>query len=564
MSARPLGRGRFPYPPEVCRASAHLGSGSGSAAGSAHLAVDAAAVVVDRLGDSALGDAIEVVDAPLELLRRLLGRKPVPSDLLRAPARLVVVIVPILPRLLPDRQWPQGRSCHRPAASVRRPAATLTRTASVGQARSAGGGRRLSARAARPAFGRAKGPAQDARGRVRSVCAREVRRRELGDFDFGFGRPVGCGGDFAADVVRRFADPRACLALRRGSSWSGTSGSGDDFAADLMRCFADPRPCLTFSTASSRSGASGWRGKACRRRTSPPRASNAPAPAYAPVTPSAAADTPGRRASKRINAAVPVPEASAASSAPPPTMATPGPAWLARAVSSRRATSTCSRAKSTACWDAACTNSWSGRSAIWSTPGTDIRPGYPRRLARKLRITAPDEASASWLDGSSLAAAGKPGPSPSRCGRCSMTLAIPTGTQVGYASSGSRIASTVARANSARKRRRAVCRRSALVSGLSSGEYRRSRRRSRSLGRRPKTSRRSPLGARRSRTASRRPSNVCRSSSSSSPEPADGETATAVIGRHELTPGYAGVRAQTSARRGPQVYDCGGRIAVCV
>jgi hypothetical protein len=64
-----------------------------SAAGSAHLAADAAAVLVDHLGDAALADAMEVVDAPLELLQRLLGRKPLPRDLLLALARLVVALV---------------------------------------------------------------------------------------------------------------------------------------------------------------------------------------------------------------------------------------------------------------------------------------------------------------------------------------------------------------------------------------------------------------------------------------------------------------------------------------
>jgi hypothetical protein len=107
-------------------------------------------------------------------------------------------------------------------------------------------------------------------------------------------------------------------------------------------------------------------------RTSPSRARIAPAPAYAPVTPSAAA-APRRRPSKRTNAAVPVPEASAARRVPPPTMATPGPACLALAVSSRRATSTCSRATTTTCWAAVCTSSSSGRWPICS-PGTDIRP----------------------------------------------------------------------------------------------------------------------------------------------------------------------------------------------
>jgi hypothetical protein len=99
----------------------------------------------------------------------------------------------------------------------------------------------------------------------------------------------------------------------------------------------------------------------------------APAPAYAPVTPSAAA-APGRRASKRISAAVPVPEASAARRPPPPTMATPGPASLALAVSSRHATSTCSRATTT---------------ASCSTPGADIRPWLPVALTRKHRVTLP-------------------------------------------------------------------------------------------------------------------------------------------------------------------------------
>ena len=57
----------------------------------------------------------------------------------------------------------------------------------------------------------------------------------------------------------------------------------------------------------------------------------------------------------------------------------------------------------------------------------------------------------------------------------------PARTQVACASSGWRIVSTVSRANSARRRRRAVWPRSAMVSRLSSSEYRRSRRRSSSL-----------------------------------------------------------------------------------
>jgi hypothetical protein len=55
-------------------------------------------------------------------------------------------------------------------------------------------------------------------------------------------------------------------------------------------------------------------------------------------------------------------------------MATPGPACLALAVSSRRATSNCSRATTT---------------ATCSTPGTDIRPWLPAALARKHRVTLP-------------------------------------------------------------------------------------------------------------------------------------------------------------------------------
>jgi hypothetical protein len=88
-------------------------------------------------------------------------------------------------------------------------------------ASSAARARPVSARAARQAFRRAR--SSDARRRVRSVCVREARRRELGDYDSGVGRPVGRGGDFAADSVRR-----------------------GDFAADLVRRFADPRSCLAF------------------------------------------------------------------------------------------------------------------------------------------------------------------------------------------------------------------------------------------------------------------------------------------------------------------------------
>jgi hypothetical protein len=55
----------------------------------------------------------------------------------------------------------------------------------------------------------------------RSGYVGEVRRRDSADF--GFARPVGRAGDFAADLVRR-----------------------GDFAADVVRRFADPRSCLAF------------------------------------------------------------------------------------------------------------------------------------------------------------------------------------------------------------------------------------------------------------------------------------------------------------------------------
>jgi hypothetical protein len=50
----------------------------------------------------------------------------------------------------------------------------------------------------------------------------------IGAYESGFGRPVGCRGDLAADFERR-----------------------GDFAADLVRRFADPTPCVAFSTGSS-------------------------------------------------------------------------------------------------------------------------------------------------------------------------------------------------------------------------------------------------------------------------------------------------------------------------
>ena len=90
---------------------------------------------------------------------------------------------------------------------------------------------------------------QDACRRVRSVCVREARRRELGDFDSGFGRSAGCGGDFAADLVLRdFAadlvlrgDFAADLVLR---DFAADLVFRGDFAADLG--FAGPRSCLAF------------------------------------------------------------------------------------------------------------------------------------------------------------------------------------------------------------------------------------------------------------------------------------------------------------------------------
>jgi hypothetical protein len=81
---------------------------------------------------------------------------------------------------------------------------------------------------------------QDACGRVRSVCVREARRRELGDFDSGFGRSAGCGGDFAADLVLR--DFAADLVLRDFAADLVLR----DFAADLVLRFAGPRSCLAF------------------------------------------------------------------------------------------------------------------------------------------------------------------------------------------------------------------------------------------------------------------------------------------------------------------------------
>ena len=75
-SARPLGCGVPPMRRRSAAPQPSLSPRLVPAAGSAHLAADAAAVVVDHLGDAALADAMEVVDAPLELLQRLLGREP--------------------------------------------------------------------------------------------------------------------------------------------------------------------------------------------------------------------------------------------------------------------------------------------------------------------------------------------------------------------------------------------------------------------------------------------------------------------------------------------------------
>src|SRR5215213_9435129 len=61
--------------------------GPGSVVDSAHPAPDERAVLVDNIRDAGLADAVEVIDAPLELGQRLLGRPPVPGGLLRPSAR---------------------------------------------------------------------------------------------------------------------------------------------------------------------------------------------------------------------------------------------------------------------------------------------------------------------------------------------------------------------------------------------------------------------------------------------------------------------------------------------
>lgn len=84
----------------------------------------------------------------------------------------------------------------------------------------------------------------------------ETRRRELGAFDFGFGRSAARGSESAADFARR-ADPAAefvCRAdpdadfVRRADSAADFVRRGDfaavcraDFAA--VRLFAEPRSC---------------------------------------------------------------------------------------------------------------------------------------------------------------------------------------------------------------------------------------------------------------------------------------------------------------------------------
>jgi hypothetical protein len=196
----------------------------------------------------------------------------------------------------------------------------------------------------------------------------------------GFERRAACRGDFAVDLAGRRAEVAADLVGRAGfaADLSGRERS----AGDLLGRLADRRSFSGLGAGSSWTGTSGRAGPACRMRSSPARAINAPAPAYAPVTPSAAAAAPGRRASKRINPAVPVPEASAARAAPPPTMATPGPACLALAASSRRATSTCSRAAATTCCEAACASWSSDRSLVCSTPGAGIAYGPSAPMTR--------------------------------------------------------------------------------------------------------------------------------------------------------------------------------------
>jgi hypothetical protein len=198
----------------------------------------------------------------------------------------------------------------------------------------------------------------------------------------GFERRAPCRGDFAVDLAGRRAEVAADLVGRAGfaADLIGRAHS----AGDLLG--ADRRSFSGLGAGSSWTGTSGRAGPACRMRSSPARAINAPAPAYAPVTPSAAAAAPGRRASKRINPAVPVPEASAARAAPPPTMATPGPACLALAASSRRATSTCSRAAATTCCEAACASWSSDSSLVCSTPGAGIAYGPSAPTTRPARM----------------------------------------------------------------------------------------------------------------------------------------------------------------------------------
>src|SRR3954453_15452635 len=60
-----------------------------SGSGPAHLPPDLPAVAVHRVGDAPLADAVQVADTPLQLLKGLLGREPIPLGLLLARARAI-------------------------------------------------------------------------------------------------------------------------------------------------------------------------------------------------------------------------------------------------------------------------------------------------------------------------------------------------------------------------------------------------------------------------------------------------------------------------------------------
>jgi hypothetical protein len=198
---------------------------------------------------------------------------------------------------------------------------------------------------------------QLARRGARGAFARAARLGAAdGRFALTFLAPVGC----------RALDDARWLGLR----------------ADFVPRFADPRLFFAFCTVSS-----GTRGPTSRRRSRPSRARSAPAPAYAPATPSAAAEAPGRRASSRTSAAVPVPDASAARAPAPPTIAAPAPACRTFVAISRRARSTCWRARTTACSETVCTNSSSGRSLNRSTADPVMTLSYPRTARTENRQT---------------------------------------------------------------------------------------------------------------------------------------------------------------------------------